>query len=444
MNSLILLVLLIIFIISTLIFAILFGTVDRHDCIVEEVKIHDQEIEMKTFERKHNKQVIKLNKEIATFQHSIDNSSGHLILDFVHKPCSVNKNERLLTIITATYYRQDKSSIKSLRRALLSVQSQSHTNWLWYIIGDGYEHPQEVISLLSEFNDDRISFENMDEPGERGKLKQDQLWISGGTTAVNIGVKKMFDAGNDWYVHLDDDDFWNCDHLESINDGIETDKEVNFVFTQGHYFYSPFPRSPDYNITNALPESSNLIHSSIAANLRNLNIPVISLELILQKKLPGDIVFYQTCKSKPNFKSAFVPNITVNHLTQQGVTFREDYPRKLNRTELKVPGWVNKNMSCMNMHVSRSDVHKFKECKLSCIVLENIEDISYLKICFDTLINGGLLRISFENNNIEVQEYLESIFYSTYEMKSDESLYYVFKNFKSKGRIVYECQKLLK
>jgi hypothetical protein len=54
-----------------------------------------------------------------------------------------------ISIVIATYYRQDDKSSEYLRRALDSIFNQTHQDFKIYLIGDRYEKSEEIEEIVS-------------------------------------------------------------------------------------------------------------------------------------------------------------------------------------------------------------------------------------------------------------------------------------------------------
>lgn len=80
--------------------------------------------------------------------------------------------------------------------------------------GDKYDNHSEWKSLKF-YNDSRVNMYNLPESGERGKIHPSELWLNAGATAMNNAIDRALDDGHEWIVHLDDDDFWDSDHLST-------------------------------------------------------------------------------------------------------------------------------------------------------------------------------------------------------------------------------------
>ena len=127
-----------------------------------------------------------------------------------------------LSIVTPTYYRSDGATLAHLKKALDSLFNQTHQDFKIYLIGDRYEHPNEVESLISNYDQSKILFVNLDVAKERDFYTNKwALWSYGGVNATNHGVDLSMSEGNHYICRLDHDDEWENNHLELINKCIE-------------------------------------------------------------------------------------------------------------------------------------------------------------------------------------------------------------------------------
>lgn len=224
-----------------------------------------------------------------------------------------------LAIVTPTYHRANKKTLGYLKRTIDCVLYQSYANWRWYIVGDCYDdpahgHDAEVRALLEEVGDPRITWFNMAEPGERGKVDSSLLWCVGGATANNVGIERLLADGLEWYVHLDDDDVWAGDHLQTLVDGIAAVKEAQVVYTQAQYAVCPFPASPSLVPTTLQPpQGGNAIHSSLCFNVREL----ADVRYRPDQSAPADGRLLQDLQDA-HAVAVLMPSVTVFHVEEGG------------------------------------------------------------------------------------------------------------------------------
>lgn len=231
--------------------------------------------------------------------------------------CLSPRLNRTLAIVTPTYYRSAGTTMGFLRRTAQGVLHQSYTKWRWYIIGDFYDDPvqgeAEIRSFLAELDDDRITWYNMPEPGERGKVPNDVLWYIAGATANNTGIEHLLRDGFDWYVHLDDDDLWTGDHLQTLVEGQCLFPEATVVYTQAQYTVCPFPASTFTQPTLQQPPiPCGAIHSSLCFNVRHW----ANIRYRTDVFDAGDSVLLRELLQSQAV-SVFMPNLTVYHIEEQ-------------------------------------------------------------------------------------------------------------------------------
>lgn len=238
--------------------------------------------------------------------------------EFKYSPLHQNPNghntQPLLCVAVATYRRIDGTTLTKLEKLWRMLQNQTYKNWKVYITGDHYNNITEWQSL-SFFNSSRASLFDLSEPGERGKLEGGDLWHNAGATAMNNAIERILAEGNQWVVHLDDDDVWDVDHLQNVVDGIHTG--ATFVMTECQYKHGSLPNSKQKIFTAIshaiIPRPCKVIHSSIAFNAAKLTsrytvFPNTSADANMWARIIYDEAFYP----------AFVPVISCHHLHEGG------------------------------------------------------------------------------------------------------------------------------
>jgi len=125
------------------------------------------------------------------------------------------------SIVIATYQRKNGSTPFYLKRAIDSVFSQTYKNFKIIIIGDRYEDNDEFNKICSQYDEQKIYYENLPVAAERDKYNDKWLvWKYGGTKSYNYGIEKAIQMGYDYICHLDHDDEWYPNHLSSLYDAI--------------------------------------------------------------------------------------------------------------------------------------------------------------------------------------------------------------------------------
>lgn len=174
-----------------------------------------------------------------------------------------------LAIVIATYRRADNTTPYYLTRALTSIKNQTYQNYKVFLIGDHYDDNDEFFKLATSIIElDKMVFVNLPNAVEREKypLGDERLWSSGGTNAVNYGIKLALDQKYDYICRLDHDDYWTSDHLDLIKDKLNDNFTI--IATKAEHFTKVIlpvnDRNPFY------PKSSDLIHSSVCINFKEI------------------------------------------------------------------------------------------------------------------------------------------------------------------------------
>ena len=168
-----------------------------------------------------------------------------------------------IAIVIATYQRADGKSPIGLKRALTSIENQTHQDYKVFVIGDKYEDDRELYETCWKFQ--KVSVINLAYAAERDKYpkKDYRLFCSGGCNASLIGIDLAINDGFEYVCHLDHDDWWEPDHLFLINQVIE-DKNPLFVCTLSTHFKSYLPEIPITNkVIKFTPSPAGLICSSV-------------------------------------------------------------------------------------------------------------------------------------------------------------------------------------
>ena len=140
-----------------------------------------------------------------------------------------------ISIVIATYYRQDGKTSEYLRRALDSIFNQTHQDFKIYLIGDRYEESEEIEEIVSLYDNEKLYFKNLDVAKERDfHQNKYALWSYGGVNAANVGIDISLSEGNEYICRIDHDDYWTPNHLEMINKCIEETGSV-WMCTKSSY-----------------------------------------------------------------------------------------------------------------------------------------------------------------------------------------------------------------
>ena len=230
-------------------------------------------------------------------------------------------------IIIPTYYRKDKTTKFYLTRALESVFSQTYQDFKIYLIGDRYENESEINEIVSNYTGDNFYFENLKVAKERDSYTNKwAIWSYGGVNATNYGIDISLSEGNNYICHLDHDDYWSKNHLETIKECIDKTNS-DWVCTKSLYVNNsilPYVREVDKYV-RFLPKPQSLIHSSVCMNFKNIPLKYRDLfDETGQIGLPTDAeLWHRTGKYiiENNLKSTLINEVTCYHM-------EEGYERK--------------------------------------------------------------------------------------------------------------------
>lgn len=118
------------------------------------------------------------------------------------------EGDPLVSIIVPTYNRLDVF----LGRTLPSVLAQTYPHWELIIVGDVVDADQAMRLERVAGLDPRISFYNLKTRAKRPS-RQAPRWYVGGIKPINFGLRV---ARGRWISHLDDDDVFHPEHIESL------------------------------------------------------------------------------------------------------------------------------------------------------------------------------------------------------------------------------------
>jgi glycosyltransferase involved in cell wall biosynthesis len=224
-----------------------------------------------------------------------------------------------ISIVIATYYRQDGKTSEYLRRALDSIFNQTHQDFKIYLIGDRYEESEEIEEIVSLYDNEKLYFKNLDVAKERDfHQNKYALWSYGGVNAANVGIDISLSEGNEYICRIDHDDHWTPNHLEMINKCIEETGSV-WMCTKSAYVNNrtlPNMRTTALFI-DFLPSHGTLIHSSVCMNFAKLPFRYRDIYGETgQIGLPADADLWHRCRShiqNNGFKSTFINQLTCIH-----------------------------------------------------------------------------------------------------------------------------------
>jgi glycosyltransferase involved in cell wall biosynthesis len=225
------------------------------------------------------------------------------------------------SVVISTYQRDDKRSPELLKRALDSVFNQTYKNFKVFLIGDKYEDKNEIVNIVSNYDADKLFFENLSYAKERDRYVNNKsaLWSYGGVNAMNYGVSKSLNDGYEYICHLDHDDWWLPNHLEEIKNCI-VETGASWVCTKSTYrsenvFLPKLITNENY--INFLPKSSTLIHSSVCMNFKHISLFYRDIYEITNKVgLPADADLWERTRDyiqNNNLKSYYINKLTCRH-----------------------------------------------------------------------------------------------------------------------------------
>lgn len=229
-----------------------------------------------------------------------------------------------LAIATPTYQRSDGTTPKFLNRAYESILKQTYQDYKVFLIGDHYEDQTEFQSFGKMFSPEKFYSKNLPVAAERSKyaMGSRKLWCSGGVGAFNVLIEEILSQGYEYICHLDHDDYWAEDHLEKINDVIESNDRVGCVYTCGEYVhnsYLPKVSKLDGRVIESFPMPTNAIHSSTCINFKEIPLRYRDVFAETGVALEGDIDMWNRLKpycEQHNLKSFLVSKITCFHIEE--------------------------------------------------------------------------------------------------------------------------------
>jgi glycosyltransferase involved in cell wall biosynthesis len=230
-------------------------------------------------------------------------------------------------IIMATYCRKNKKSPSYLDRSLNSIINQTYKNWDLIIVGDKYEPENELIDIINNFKT-KIGIENniiylKNIQTERDYIKDKQnLWTCAGATSLNMGLNYARNNNYKYYCHLDDDDFWNSNHLEVLANIYVKYPNCVFANTQAMYIKRHLPQISNITIyeNNMLPTPCGMIHSSYSFRIDILKFDYYTNYTNVGRYYASDADMLKKIKefliSNKEYHSIYIPILTCNHLDE--------------------------------------------------------------------------------------------------------------------------------
>lgn len=237
-----------------------------------------------------------------------------------------------IAVIVCTYWRKSGDSKQNLLNVFKMLESQTYQDFKLFLIGDHYEKTNEFSELCNDYKKD-IFYYNNDDHFREGYFKMNyNKWSSGGILAINIGIKQAIEENYDYYFHLDDDDLWELNHIESVVNVIKDYPEVDITINKSKCLKQFLPNkgviSQNIEYNNCFLKPCDSVHSSICINLKTLGekfvneytnriniINQIKNNKIKEKKLyPIDAQILKTLQQLQNnetIKCIYIPILTV-------------------------------------------------------------------------------------------------------------------------------------
>jgi len=133
------------------------------------------------------------------------------------------EDDPLISVCIPTY---NRASLL-VERAVSSVLAQTYKNFEIIIVGDCCT--DNTAELLSQIDDPRLKFYNMQKRKRRYPISVENHWFVGGAIPAN---KALSLATGKWIARNDDDDIWTPDHLETL---LRFAQKGNWEFVSASY-----------------------------------------------------------------------------------------------------------------------------------------------------------------------------------------------------------------
>lgn len=151
------------------------------------------------------------------------------------------------------------------------------------------------------------------------------LWHCGGVNASNIGITKALSEKIEYICHLDHDDWWEPNHIQSFADCINT-TQADFMYTRSLYIppnqnekmYLPqLNTAISYPLyTSIIPKNMTMIRSSVCMNFKT--IPLLYRDTFKETgtQIPSDGDLWNrvaTYKKENDIQCIFINKLTCHH-----------------------------------------------------------------------------------------------------------------------------------
>jgi len=246
---------------------------------------------------------------------------------FCASASTLEKTSAKYIICIATYRRSDGSTPQKLGRQLKCIKSQAHKDWFVLVVGDHYSDEKEFDSFKDLLPENQSLFVNLPVACERENSRLNNgnkmgLWQCAGCGAINYSlmlVQKL--KRNCIYVHTDDDDSWEPNHLETLDQIYSQFQDATFVYTIGKYLHEdkllpsvPFSGSHPLAVER-MPMAEQTLHSAVSWRADQ-----IPLRYRVNDALPSDADMWTRISqylTEKNLKSYLANKVTVRHLTER-------------------------------------------------------------------------------------------------------------------------------
>lgn len=233
-------------------------------------------------------------------------------------------------VVMATYNRKNGNTPKYLEKSLNSIYEQTCDKWDLILVGDKYEPREEIIEIVNNF-EMKLKENNKknkvillhNDIVERDYIKDlMKLWMCAGANSMNQGLKYARENNYKYYLHLDDDDSWNPNHIEEIDNIFSKYNNCIFVNTKSTYKSSsrflPLARD-DLKIfeNNMLPRPCGMTHSSYSFRLDVVDFYYSTSQKDDDIEAPSDQIMLTKLRdfitANKQYCSIYNPVLTCNH-----------------------------------------------------------------------------------------------------------------------------------
>lgn len=186
-----------------------------------------------------------------------------------------------IAVIIATYCRKQGTSKKHLETMFNYLENQTYKDFKVFIIGDNYSNNNEFETLCKSYKGN-IYYHNspVDYRKNTFKIAQNK-WTCGGSYSRRLAIKKAIEENFDYYFHIDDDDTWDLNHIETYVNNLKIFSETAFMICKANYKNTILPRSHTKITTNSYNNykvrSCDSVHASWCINLNILGNLLMSL-----------------------------------------------------------------------------------------------------------------------------------------------------------------------